>query len=101
MKSKFTLVSTQLRGFVSLARHGSYTRAAQDLRQTQSALSHAIQALERDLGVRLCLIARRELELTPAGKKILPHAREILGEMRRIRARAATARLPLPARRAA
>ncbi|MBT2820057.1 LysR family transcriptional regulator, partial [Staphylococcus coagulans] len=54
-----TLPSTQaLACFVSAARHESYTRAAQELFLTQSAVSRQIMALEEFLGVALFRRAR-------------------------------------------
>ena len=48
-----TLDSRQLRAFLMLARKGSFTVAAQQLHLSQSAVSHAIKALEEDVGCRL------------------------------------------------
>jgi LysR family transcriptional regulator, low CO2-responsive transcriptional regulator len=44
------LDSRQLRAFSVLARTGSFTLAARELHLTQSAISHAIKALEQDVG---------------------------------------------------
>ncbi|MBC8011128.1 MAG: LysR family transcriptional regulator, partial [Burkholderiales bacterium] len=44
------LDSRKLLAFATLARVGSFTQAAKELSLTQSAVSHAIKALERDLG---------------------------------------------------
>ena len=43
----------QLLAFAALARLGSFTQAAQELFLTQSAISHAIKALEEEAGCRL------------------------------------------------
>lgn len=56
---------------------------------TQSTLSHAIQTLERKLRVQLFTILGRDLQLTSAGQKILPHARKVLRELDKIRLHAA------------
>lgn len=56
-----------LKGFEAAARHLSFTRAAQELYVTQSALSRQVQALEQALGVALFLRRHRALALTPAG----------------------------------
>ena len=45
--------SRQLLAFATLARRGSFTLAAKDLFLTQSAVSHAIKALETELDTRL------------------------------------------------
>ncbi|RYF01905.1 MAG: LysR family transcriptional regulator [Comamonadaceae bacterium] len=62
------LPSTQaLACFEAAARHESYTRAAQELVLTQSAVSRQIQALEEFLGVQLFKRTRHGVVLTPAG----------------------------------
>ncbi len=53
--------------FEVAARHESYTRAAQELSLTQSAVSRQIQALEEFLGVQLFRRTRHGVVLTPAG----------------------------------
>ncbi len=68
---------TQLEVFVTLARAGSFSRAAALLGITQSAVSHAIRALERELGVPLFVRDRAVPELTPAGARLLARAHEI------------------------
>lgn len=45
--------SRQLRAFVTLARTGSFTQTGKELFLSQSAISHGIKALERDIGCRL------------------------------------------------
>ncbi len=60
--------STQaLACFEVAARHESYTRAAQELSLTQSAVSRQILALEEFLGVQLFRRTRHGVVLTPAG----------------------------------
>lgn len=56
-----------LKGFEASARHLSFTRAAQELFLTQSALSRQVQALEEALGIPLFVRRHRALALTPAG----------------------------------
>ena len=63
------LPSTQaLACFEAAARHESYTRAAQELALTQSAVSRQIIALEDQLGVQLFRRTRHGVVLTPAGR---------------------------------
>ena len=63
------LPSTQaLACFEAAARHESYTRAAQELALTQSAVSRQILALEDQLGVQLFRRTRHGVVLTPAGR---------------------------------
>lgn len=76
------LDSRKLRAFAMLARHGSFTLAARDLGLTQSAVSHAIKALESDLSVQLVIRQGRAVKLTAAGAKLLLHTHRILAEMR-------------------
>src|SRR5882672_9143061 len=57
--------------FVTVAREGSFTRAAAQLRVSQSALSHTIRALETRLGVRLLTRTTRSVSPTEAGERLL------------------------------
>ena len=79
----------QLKGPVALAEARSFTRAAQMTHVVQSTLSQQIRNLEEELGVQLVIRTTRKVELTPAGKKAVEYARELLqlredfiGEMR-------------------
>jgi DNA-binding transcriptional LysR family regulator len=83
---KPTLDSRQLHAFSALARRGSFTLAAKDLFLTQSAVSHAIKALEDDLGTRLLDRVGRRVLLTQAGEQFLRHTEKILREMEAARA---------------
>src|SRR5207237_4800613 len=57
-----------LLGFEAAARHLSFTRAAQELFLTQSAISRQIQALEAFVGLPLFERRHKSLALTPAGE---------------------------------
>ncbi len=70
-----------LKGFDAAARHLSFTRAAQDLFVTQSALSRQIQTLEEQLGVPLFERRHRELRLTNAGQILHSTAKSVLEEI--------------------
>jgi LysR family glycine cleavage system transcriptional activator len=61
------LSMTALLAFDALARHGSASRAAEELRLTRSAVSHQIRHLEERIGTKLVLRAGRGLRLTPEG----------------------------------
>lgn len=50
-------------------------KAAQPLYITLPTLSQQISAIEKELGTQLFERSRRKVELTPAGKSFLPHAR--------------------------
>ena len=56
--------------FMSIARWGSFRRAAAELDVTPSALSHAIRSLEERLGVRLINRTTRSVTLTAAGEEL-------------------------------
>lgn len=68
---------TQLEVFATLAQAGSFSRAAALLGITQSAVSHALRSLEKELGVVLFSRERAVPELTPAGARLLARAHEI------------------------
>jgi LysR family glycine cleavage system transcriptional activator len=70
-----------LKGFDAAARHLSFTRAAQDLFVTQSALSRQIQTLEEQLGAPLFERRHRELRLTNAGQILHATAKTVLDEL--------------------
>ncbi len=65
----------QLRYVVEVASTSSFTRAAERCFVTQSALSHQIAALEREIGQRLFLRSSRRVQLTEAGEAFLIQAR--------------------------
>ncbi|HXX85011.1 MAG TPA: transcriptional regulator GcvA [Casimicrobiaceae bacterium] len=69
-----------VRGFEAAARHLSFTRAAEELFLTQSALSRQIQTLEEQLGVPLFERRHRSLLLTEAGQLLHGTARAVLDE---------------------
>ncbi len=71
----------QLRYFAAVARAGSFTRAARELRVAQPALSQQIRALEEEAGVVLIERSNRTTGLTEAGAHLLPRAERILGEV--------------------
>lgn len=66
---------TSLRAFEAAGRHLSFTLAAAELTVTQAAISHQVKALEEHLGTPLFLRLPRQLELTAAGKDLLPVVR--------------------------
>ncbi len=68
----------KLRIFVTVARVGNFTRAAELLYLTQPTVSQQIAALEAQLGAPLIERLPRQLRLTPAGAALLPYAEQIL-----------------------
>lgn len=81
MNSTHPLDSRQLRAFVTLAKEGSFTRSATFLGLSQSAVSHSIKALEKDLNCRLLSRVGKKVALTQPGEHLLGHAEKILREM--------------------
>ena len=57
---------------------GSLTRAASELGCTQSAVSHGIDSLERELGFALLKRSRAGVRLTGEGERLLPAVRSLL-----------------------
>lgn len=64
-----------VRYFECAARHLSFTKAADELSVTHSAISHQIKALEEWLGILLFERGARSLTLTEAGRRYLPPVR--------------------------
>ncbi len=74
-----TLDPDLLRAFVLIAETGSFTRAAQLVGRTQSAVSMQVQRLETQLGQRLLTRGKGGLvQLTPHGQFLLARARDLL-----------------------
>src|SRR5512145_2438802 len=71
-----------LKGFESAARHLNFTRAADELYLTQSAVSRQVQTLEERLGVRLFVRQRRGLALTHEGDRLYRAVHAALREVR-------------------
>src|SRR6267143_115006 len=71
-----------LRYFVAVADAGSLTvAAAQRLHTSQPSLSRQIRDLENEVGARLLTRRARGIELTPAGRAFLDHARLVLSQV--------------------
>ena len=71
-----------LRYFVAVAEAGSLTVAAeQRLHTSQPSLSRQIRDLEDEVGARLMTRRARGIELTPAGRAFLDHARSVLSQV--------------------
>ncbi|TNM62869.1 LysR substrate-binding domain-containing protein [Aliirhizobium smilacinae] len=74
MSKQFPLNS--LRVFEAAARHMSFTRAGEELRLTQTAVSYQIKLLEDTLGEQLFLRRPRQVMLTDAGARLAPKISE-------------------------
>lgn len=77
-----------LRHLVALARRLSYVRAAEDLGITQPTLTRSIQALERQLQVKLFDRDRGQVSLTPPGKQFAERAAILLADAEALEASA-------------
>lgn len=78
----------QLRAFVAVCDEGSFSGAARALRRAQSAISHAIHALERAFDVMLFERNTRKATLTAAGRSLLPDARGVISRTEEMKMRA-------------
>jgi DNA-binding transcriptional LysR family regulator len=65
----------QLQHFLAVVDERTFTRAAERVRRTQSAVSQSIKKLEDELGVALFARDAAEVSLTDAGRALLEHAR--------------------------
>src|SRR5262245_34739310 len=65
----------QLEYFLAAVEHGSFSAAEEGLRVAQPSLSEQVRRLEARLGVLLFVRTNRKLELTEAGRLLLPRAR--------------------------
>jgi DNA-binding transcriptional LysR family regulator len=70
-----------LRTIAAVARHGSFTKAAEELYLAQSAISQQIRRLEQELGVEVFHRTSRRVELTDEGRVILGYAQRVLAEV--------------------
>lgn len=68
---------SHIRQFLAVVDAGSFTRAAQQIRVTQPALSTGVADLERLVGAPLFIRNRRQIRLTEAGGRFLPIARDL------------------------
>jgi LysR family nitrogen assimilation transcriptional regulator len=71
----------QLRYFLAIAEHGTFSKAASKVFVAQSALSHQLAQLEDELGARLFERSRRGVELTEAGTVFHAYATSILRQV--------------------
>ena len=70
-----------LQAFVSVAENASFSAAADALHLTQPAVSKRIAALEAELSNRLFDRIGRQIQLTEAGRALLPRAQNIINEV--------------------
>jgi DNA-binding transcriptional LysR family regulator len=72
----------QLKIFEAVARHLSFSRAAEELHLTQPAVSMQVQALEDQAGLPLTEQAGKKVRLTAAGEEVARQARRIAEQLR-------------------
>ena len=75
-----------LRYFVEVTEHGSFSKASRTLHVTQSALSKAVQLLEEELGATLLVRSRPGVpsRLTPSGEVVFHHAKGLLSRSKQM-----------------
>lgn len=64
--------------FLKVLEHRSFSKAANELGYTQSAVSHSISTLEKSFGFKLLNRENNDISLTRAGIDVLPHIRNIV-----------------------
>ena len=69
----------------AVARHRHFTRAAEELHVAQSALSHQVRRLERELGTQLFERTSRRVVPTEAGEAVAARARRVIAELDGVR----------------
>ncbi|MEZ2391772.1 LysR family transcriptional regulator [bacterium RCC_150] len=75
---------TRLSYFIAVAEELNFTRASARLHVSQPPLTQQIQRLEEEMGEKLIVRSTRRVSLTPAGVALLPEARRILEQYRRL-----------------
>ena len=70
---------------LSVVEQGSFTRAAEELECTQSAVSHSIDSLERELGFALVRRSRAGVRLTGEGERLMPAVRNLLNSAEQLK----------------
>lgn len=71
-----------IQAFISVAEHQSFSAAAETLFITQPAVSKRIATLESELNVNLFDRIGRQIQLTEAGRALLPRAKNIISEIK-------------------
>lgn len=74
--------------FMEIAHTANISRAAERLSISQPSLSMSIRRLEKSVGTTLLIRGKRGVTLTPAGKQLLAHARQLLESWDTVRVQA-------------
>jgi DNA-binding transcriptional LysR family regulator len=80
-----------LQAFEAAARHQNFSRAAEELNLTQSAVSRQIADLEQQTGLKLFERVRQRVILSEAGQRFLPNVKDLLERSDRLMIGAASA----------
>jgi DNA-binding transcriptional LysR family regulator len=83
----------QLQYFLATHRYGSFSAAAEAMYLAQPSLAEHVRRLEEELGVKLFVRSRR-LELTDAGRSLVPHAENVVASVEAARASVVDVRDP-------
>lgn len=73
---------TSIRAFEAVARHLSFTRAAEELGMTQAAVSYQIKLLEERVGMPLFVRKTRQISLTDTGARLAPEVTQAFDILR-------------------
>ncbi len=73
-----------MKAFCLIVESRSFSKAADAVFLTQSAMSHLVKSLEDELGVKLLYRRGREVRPTPAGELLYRHARQLLDHYRKM-----------------
>ena len=73
--------TSQLQTLVAVARARSFSKAAEDLSVTQSAISQSVKNLESKIGVKLFKRSGKKVVLTQEGEKLYAIAASFLGHL--------------------
>ena len=84
--------NADMRAFIRVVEHQSFSGAAAILNLTPSAVSRLVSGLENRLGVRLLHRTTRRLALTPEGELYFARARQILTDIEEVDAEVAKSR---------
>src|SRR4051812_33149082 len=83
------MTEAQLHVLVTVADTGGFSPAATRLSMSQPGVSRAVAALEAELGAALLMRRNGRTAPTPAGERVLVHAREVLARTEAMRQEAA------------
>ena len=68
----------KIESFLALAETLSFTKASNTVFKSQSVLSRQIVSMEEELGIQLFTRTKRRVELTPAGKALVPGLKKVM-----------------------